>query len=191
MYEWESDLAARKKEFQELDAKRQAELEAKDYDGIVGLPPAWVPDPVLESFREMRDFMLKEWGYTREQSVEWINKAPQLGKEIKDWYEPYKSPSGRVLDIPSFHRVIRYLADLRLAISIGPEEGLKMLSGDDAVRGYKTISSASEGGKAKGTIFSQEKIDVLRVAGQIIEQRSREPSKRELARLVVREVYQI
>jgi hypothetical protein len=184
----EEELDFVRRRLDEID-KRKAELEKSPYDGVLGVPPDWVPLPIIDRFRQTRDRVLSDWGYTPEVAREWIDRYCRIGEENDDWFYPGNYPNGRYLDSDYFVKTIGVLANLRWAISLGPEEGLRELVGDHAVRGYKIVSSGSEGGKTKGMNASQEKEEILKIAKQITDRRSRRPSDRELARLVVREKY--
>lgn len=174
-----------------LDAEndRRTALEQNEYDGILGIPPTWVPEPTVEKFRQVRDRVIFDWCYTPGQAIEWINRYCRIGQYGDDWFYPGCYPCGRELDSDYFLETFGLLANLRWAVSLGPKEGLTGLSGKDAARGYKITSSASEGGKERARIFSQDKNNVREIAKQICEERTRKPSQRELARLVVRKLY--
>ena len=173
----------------EMEAERKSAREENEYDGVQGVPPCWIPVPVIERFRDTRDRVLDDWGYTPCQAREWIERYCRIGQDDDDWFYPGFYPCGRELDPDYFLETIGILAKLRWAISLDQEEGLKELSGEHAVRGYKIISSASKGGKERAEQYSSEKELVCNAAKQISETRCRKPSIRELARLVVCKLY--
>jgi hypothetical protein len=81
------------------------------------------------------------------------------------------------------------LIDLYKIFSLEPEEGLKKLAGEDAARGHKTVNSARQGGEKRAEKFLPEKERAKQAAEIILATRTRKPSKSELARLVVKEIY--
>ena len=135
----------------EAGSKLKAELEKPEYDGVMGVPPDWVPVPIIERFRQTRDRVLSDWGYTPEVAREWMDRYCRIGEENDDWYYPSIYPSGRYLDSHNFEETIGILANLRWAISLGPEEGLKELSGTDARLGYQRRNQLKEFGQQQGT----------------------------------------
>ena len=131
--------------------KRRAELERLEYDGVLWIPPGWVPVPIIERFRQTRDRVLDDWGYTPEMACEWMDRFCRIGEENDDWFYPGLYPNGRYLDTDRFLKTIGVLANLRWAISLGPEEGLKELSGTDTRLGYQRRNQLTEFGQQQGT----------------------------------------
>jgi hypothetical protein len=150
------------------------------YDGVMGIPPEWVHERDRIRFEWERNLLLNE--YNHEEITEFIELYPRYleGKLDDLCFAEMRS---------ELVHAIGYLTLIKKANDSEVEEGINMLAGDHAARGYKIVSSASEGGKAKGKNASKEKEDVCKIAKQITEKRSRMPSRRELARLVVREKY--
>ena len=109
----------------DAESERKTELALSSYDGVLGIPPGWIPAPIIERFKQTRDRVLDDWRYTSEQACEWIDCYCRIGQENDDWYYPAAYPNGQELDSDYFLETIGILANLRWAISLGPEEGLK------------------------------------------------------------------
>jgi hypothetical protein len=150
------------------------------YDGVMEILPEWVHERDRIRLKWESNLLLNE--YSREEILEFIELYPK--------YFDGKLDDTRFAQIKiELVQAIGYLVLIKNAINAEPMQGIKMLAGEHAVRGYKIISSAGEGGRVKGENASQEKEDVCKIAKQITEKRSRMLSRRELARLVVREKY--
>ncbi|MEW8074146.1 MAG: hypothetical protein AB2826_27440 [Candidatus Thiodiazotropha sp.] len=118
--------------------KRSNELEAKTYDGIFGKPPEWVIERVLTEFRKHRDRVLFDWGYNHDMAILWLDRFSNIGSdENDDWDYPAEYPCGEKLGIEPFIESMSYLSYLKWCVSLGPEEGLKKLSGETTSLGYK------------------------------------------------------
>ena len=124
--------------FLEGDEKYKADLEAQPYDGVRGLPPEWVPPPMIDRYRNARNRILDSWGYSPNEAVNWIDRYCRQGEEDNDWFFPAKYPCGLELEPGYFSETIGILANLRWAVSLGPKNGLKELAGDRASQGFST-----------------------------------------------------
>jgi len=128
-----------------LDASEQVseQRRAATYDGVLGKLPEWVPKWHQHKFNETRNRLLDRYLFgerlQHEQIVAWINEYGVLAEENEGQFAPF---------IPrEIYQEIGYLAHLRYAVSLGSEEGLVMLAGDNAVLGRDFRKSQSE--KAK------------------------------------------
>lgn len=179
------------------------------YDGVMGVLPEWVPERDRSRFEEERTLLLHN--YSHQQILEFLELFPRDYKEQKDvmQYINNKLNSKEKIEDPAFINKIRsyvspfnqgsmhrdlslaidYLIFIKKAVNAGPPDGLRMLAGENAARGYKIVSSGREGGKAKGEVYSPEKERLRKIAKQIVGNRRRNSSKRNLACLVIREAY--
>jgi len=177
------------------------------YDGVMGILSEWVPERDQNRFYDARNLLLNN--YRHDQVLELLDLWPRyikdkldiqqhINKKLdhKEEVEDLVIKKIRKVDDSPFtqmHRELEQAIDfmflIKQATDAGPMQGIKMLAGDHAARGYKTVSSASGGGKAKGENASQEKERVRDAAKQIFEGRTRKPGQRELARLVVSKLY--
>lgn len=116
----------------QADGKINAELEAQPWNGVAGLPPVWVPEPVRARFRQARDRALYGWGYDVELLIERIDSYAEEG--LPPFHE---HPNGQPLDPEAYNEVVGFLAHLLWCVSLGAENGLKELGGERAVLGYQ------------------------------------------------------
>ena len=76
------------------------------------------------------------------------------------------------------------------AVNAGGKEGVSVLGGQDAARGFKICSSASKGGVNKGINHAQEYENIHEAKKQILKARTRRKlGQRELARLIVSNLF--
>lgn len=96
------------------------------YDGVLGSPPDWFPDPVGTQFITTRDGLIN-CRHPVEDIKRWVN-------EFYKWYA-----NGRVpVSIPSgIQQEIITLAFFKFCHSLGKTEGLKLLIGNDAAHAIK------------------------------------------------------
>jgi len=104
---------------------RLQELEALPYDGVLGLPPEWVPEPTVDRFRRIRDELLE------------LSPPKFLAEQI-DQILNGNTPivPGSAYDSVAWMQSIHELAHVRYASKLEPEQGLAVLAGDDATLGY-------------------------------------------------------
>lgn len=144
--------------------KRAVERSRREYDGILGSPPAWVPAWHVRRFLEIRNGLL-------ETRVRGKLVRPPI---IRRWLEEFSRQDEGTPKIPDeFFKEIEDLAHLRWAISLGEGAGLKELGGGDAVRGRKWLAAARKGhaavhgdAAAKAARYAeyQNDVDSLRAA---------------------------
>ena len=85
-----------------------------------------------------------------------------------------------------------FLCRLEFCISLGEVKGLELLDGikvADAARGQKSVSSGRDGGITKGENNSDYRKLCCKKAKEINDKRSKKPSDRKLAELVVCELH--
>jgi hypothetical protein len=117
--------------------ERRESWNEKPYDGILGKLPTWVSEPIHRDYYHTRIRVLDAWGFTPEQVIESLDGYNRIGEDGNDWFCPRKTPKGDTLDRNFFIEVIGTLAHIKWGISLGPENGLFILSGADAVTGYR------------------------------------------------------
>ena len=115
-----------------IDARCKAE-----YDGVLGSLREWVPEPVQKSFIAARNRVIDTWEYEPHVAVEWLDRFVTIGTDKDEWFYPAVYPCGRELDPDYFTDTIGYLAHLRWAVSLGPENGIYILGGEFALQGYR------------------------------------------------------
>lgn len=152
--EAELDFVRRRLDVQD---KRKAELEKSPYDGVLGIPPNWVSVPIIDRFRRNRGRVLNDWRYTPEQVCKWMDRYCRIGEEDDDWFYPGCYPNDRELDCEQFRETIGFLAHVRWAVSLGPNRGLKELSGKDTRLGYQRRNQLTEFGKRRGADKHEER----------------------------------
>lgn len=127
--------------------------EQVNYDGIKGFPPEGIPQPHKEKFQNAR-FMLFHNVY-----------------EGKEDFQEIKSRFDRLIADKNFRHVLAlqknkkdydeelfFLVDLFKATLLEESEGLRLLAGDDAVRGRKVLKGVQYAHEQKhGTKQEKEK----------------------------------
>lgn len=124
------------------------------YDGVVGMLPEWVSDPDQRRFEWARNLLLNT--YSHDQVIEiidaWqiyvkekIDIQRHMNKQLGNSGELEDSIISKVRQLDDspfvqmpreFVQAIDYLVFVKQAIDAGPIEGIKMLAGDHAARGY-------------------------------------------------------
>ncbi|MEW8436916.1 MAG: hypothetical protein AB2689_02065 [Candidatus Thiodiazotropha taylori] len=153
----------------EMEARKEEnnrELEALNYDGILGIPPKWVGEPRLHEFRHHRHRMLRDWGYSPAVAKEWLDRFDSDNSD--DWFYPATYPCGRELEMDLFRDTVGFLSRLRWCASLQPEEGLRELAGERAVQGYKTWIASKQGRKdALALVLEDTYLTLLNATGNI------------------------
>lgn len=168
-----------------------AAREAVPFDGVLGIPPAWVPPREAAEFRADRGWLLDN-GYTRDEILGVMDEDDATTAAIK------ANPGN-----PNFHRLpngapeatdrMRWLAHFRRCVRLGKKKGLAAMLGAQlatgARRGEKVLRSASDAGRKRAETFGPERDAWRNKASEILKARKRKLSCRELARLVARELH--
>lgn len=147
----------------ERQAKTLSELEAHPYDGVHGLPPDWVPAPIVKRFRELRNRLIEDDGWTPEQLA---GKLDTYSHDPEQFPFPRACPAGRKIDAAAFFDDIGFLASLRYAASLEPGEGLRLLAGDNAYQGYRQREGSKQGRRDALRVLMERAYDGLRADGQ-------------------------
>jgi hypothetical protein len=132
-----------------LEKERQRKLSLArdhDYDGVLGWPPSWVPEPNLVRFRDCRDWFLDTCGFSHDDVLRFIDSVDSEEGVIARCQGPKGPPFAPGVWLEK----LSYLSALRRCVSLGPEEGLKILAGKDAALGADTRRRRIEGGKKSG-----------------------------------------
>jgi hypothetical protein len=120
--------------FLDRQAKARSELEAHPYDGVRGLPPDWVHAPTIARFRNLRNRLIEDDGWTPEQL---LGKLDTYALDPEQFPFPRTCPAGRKIDAFAFFDDVGFLASLRYAASLQPQKGLPLLAGKHAYQGYR------------------------------------------------------
>ena len=118
--------------------KKMKPLKASKYDGVLGMPPSWVPEPEKRRFFAAR--------------IALIEKYPE--KEIRKLIASRKRTQRKgftqtLLVPPELEDKVDTLIDIKKLVDLGEEKGLKQILGEERSahqsRGKKVLNSAKEG----------------------------------------------
>jgi hypothetical protein len=163
-----------------------------EFDGIQGDLPSWVSTPRKLEFLSRREKLLGQYSisqlmaHKQDFKQTQLKTDPKVGLTRRHW-PPY---GGAYPD--EIEDDLDYLCHLEYCVSLEEKEGLELLDGIkavDAARGHKSVSSGRDGGITKGENNSDYRKKCCKKAKEIYDKRSKKPSERELARLVVRELH--
>jgi len=111
------------------------------YDGVLGALPEWVPEPIQRNFVAVRNRVLDDWKYTPEVALEWIDRFVTIGTDDNQWFYPGAYPSGLEIDPSYFIETFGLLAHLNWASQLDPDDGIYILGGGYARRGYRNTKN--------------------------------------------------
>lgn len=129
--------------------------DAHNYDGILGLPPKWVPEWALNQFRNYRNRLIDVREYepsnllalvTRYRICFFEDKNP-AGFQFSTTY-----PNGQSIDLYCFQDEIGFLAWLKYCADQGPEMGLGLIGGGFAADKFKANKALEEGRKTSAIV---------------------------------------
>jgi len=118
--------------------KKMKPLKVSKYDGVLGMPPSWVPEPEKRRFFAAR--------------IALIEKYPE--KEIRKLIASRKRTQRKgftqtLLVPPELEDKVDTLIDIKKLVDLGEEKGLKQILGEERSahqsRGKKVLNSAKEG----------------------------------------------
>ncbi|MCH2391816.1 MAG: hypothetical protein MK238_04705 [Nitrospinales bacterium] len=118
--------------------KKMKPLKASEYDGVLGMPPSWVPEPEKRRFFAAR--------------IALIEKYPE--KEIRKLIASRKRTQRKgftqtLLVPPELEDKVDTLIDIKKLVDLGEEKGLKQILGEERSahqsRGKKVLNSAKKG----------------------------------------------
>jgi len=150
--------------FLERRAKARSELEAHPYDGVRGLPPDWVPEPTVTRFRELRNRLIEDDGWTPEQLA---GKLDTYTHDPEQFVFPRKCPAGRPVDPYAFFEDIGFLANLRYCASLEPQDGLRKLGGQYAVKGLSASMDRKRGADETNAVWAKSKKRCIEWAAEV------------------------
>ena len=133
---------------------RAAADNAAFYEALCGTLPDWVWRETWVQVNERRAWLHRR-GFTDTHIVE-------LAASIDDVLDASNTGPGYAVGCltADFVKAVNYLAHVRYAVSLGPEEGLKELYGHHAAAGYASNAGASVGGsKAAESRRKEGKLD--------------------------------
>lgn len=162
----------------EADEARRERLENLPYDGVHGLPPEWMPDPVIDRFRRNRDYLL---GISPSDFL-----VSQVGSAIDGGS---LTVPGDALDSAAWIQIVHELAHVLYASQLGVSDGLKTIGGEISSLGYVRREQQVKFGKLRGSdrhIEAQKKYAIWQAEADKIkkERPSISGNKSKLAQLV-------
>jgi hypothetical protein len=119
-------LQAQQKAIEEGLTKRR-EREAAPYDGVLGSPPSWVPDPLVQELRHWRTFLLDK-GYSVDEIQNWRKARLEELRQGGFWIPSYP---------PEHTHVIDSLNYVERITSLGEVQGIKAYLGKSGERVYR------------------------------------------------------
>lgn len=144
--------------------QKHGKRNAAKYDGIVGIPPSWVPTVELGRFFDARntvlDYYRDDLTTAREvfQRYEAVSKGMISGKRSR-----YHIP-------PQLIKPFALLFKIQTAVSAGKRDGIALLIGADATTALLAISAAERGQKGGKTTGKKKQSDVAKKHHSIAEQ---------------------
>lgn len=112
------------------------------YDGIMGLPPQWIPEPSKKKFNTARSIVF--FGVEQEEyNLDEIKQ--RFDKLVND--KNYRLLLALMKDHKPYDEDLFYLVELYDATLLGEIEGLRILGGDNAVMGSSYRKEQSNRGK--------------------------------------------
>ena len=123
--------------------KAKEERDNQKYDGVVGVPPGWVPEWAESFFRGYRNRLLDVRGYTPNELLTLINQYDEINNNPNGFRWPATYPNRQRVDPHCFQDEIGFLAWLRWCVDKGQKDGLEVLGGGFAVNGMKFNAGGS------------------------------------------------
>ena len=131
--------------------KKMKPLKVSKYDGVLGMPPSWVPEPEKRRFFAARIALIETF------SDKEIRKLIASRKRTQR-----KGFTQTLLVPPELEDKVDTLIDIKKLVDLGEEKGLKQILGEERSahqsRGKKVLNSAKEGHVAiHGTMHEKKK----------------------------------
>ncbi len=104
----------------------------QDVDLVMGELSTWVPEPTKLRYANCILKVRYDWGYCEAEINNWVGLFVGDSK----WDYPALYPCGRVMEPDYFTETVGFVAHVRWASNMMPENGIYQLSGDYARRGY-------------------------------------------------------
>lgn len=122
---------------------------APPYDGVLGTPPNWIPEPKLYDFRAAREALLKSRLVRAWRAGRGHGQRAADADIVRGWLEAYvaavnwKAGESPSMDYPEEHEdQIRVLAEVWLMVEAGQSNGYRMYLGDAAHRELSTQAAS-------------------------------------------------
>jgi len=116
--------------------------EQRDVALVMGELSSWVPDHTKRRYFNCILKMRNDWGYCEAEINNWV------GLFIGDskWDYPALYPCGRIMEPDYFTETLGFVAHVRWASNMMPENGIYELAGDYARRGYMQAKNLTGAG---------------------------------------------
>lgn len=129
----------------EQNYKAMKERDKQTYDGVVGLPPPWMPKWAVTSFKSYRNRLLDVRGYTHEGLLTLIERYRKEyyreeyidGIEVSNFHYPATYPNGQNVDPYCFRDEIGFLTWLKWCADQKEKKGRRIIHG-----GFKETGEA-------------------------------------------------
>jgi hypothetical protein len=123
----------------------------KKYDGVLGMPPSWTPEPEKKRFFEARTALMEQ--YTEDEIRKLM--ASQKRTQRKGFTQTLYVP-------PELEDKIDTLNDFKNLIDLGKTKGMRLILGEERsehqARGKKVLNAAKEGhAQTHGTKHEKKK----------------------------------
>lgn len=123
-------------------------LNSPPYNGVVGLPPRWIPEWSMSDFIRFRSRLLDIRGYSTGELLNEVNRYYDVHMtadgDLTKYKPPAKYPNGSPVDEYGFKDEVGYLAWLRWCVSLGKKDGGKVLG-----RGFSAADVGDKGRDSK------------------------------------------
>jgi hypothetical protein len=116
--------------------------EQQDVALVMGELSSWVPDPTKRRYAKCILKMRNDWGYCETEVDNWV----ELFIGDSKWDYPALYPCGRVMEPDYFMETVGFVAHVRWASNMMPENGIYQLAGDYARRGYMQAKNLTGAG---------------------------------------------
>ena len=103
---------------------------------------SWVPDPTKLRYLNCILKMRNDWGYCEAEINNWVGLFVGDSK----WDYPALYPCGRVMEPDYFTETVGFVAHVRWASNMEPENGIYQLAGNYARRGYMQAKNLTGAG---------------------------------------------
>jgi hypothetical protein len=131
---------------------RLAQLNRQPYDGILGLPPKWMPHPLVHEFCTVRDILLRD--HSAQEIRKWMRACRNLGRF------PFE-----------YAREIEALIYIQQIAGLGKDDGIDAYLG----RGSKKVDRAyAEHARSESQIIEGSKSSARSIAASVTAEKKRQ-----------------
>ena len=120
----------------------------QDFALATGELSSWVPGPTKLRYARCILKMRNDWGYCEAEINNWVDLFVGDSK----WDYPAKYPCGREMEPDYFTEIVGFIAHVRWASNLNPENGIYHLAGDHARRGYMQAKNLTGAGRKVGRL---------------------------------------